>query len=241
MDHSQSVWRSPPQHLQLVPGEVHVWLHGIDPAAEADTELLSEIERQRAARLLRPRARAQYVAAHSRLRITLGRYLKLDPHTIRFSHGPAGKPFLDPVHGHDLRFNLTHSADWLLIAYAHGKEIGIDVERHRALDPIPLAQRFFCRAEATRLQALDPSRRSHSFFSIWTAKEALGKAMGTGIAGTLNRFEITVTDAGVTWCDHDRKIAAERWPLYRLPAPQNCSATLAIEHGVENIRCFTVP
>ena len=241
MDHSESVWQSPPQPLHLVPGEVHVWLHGIDSAAGADTVVLSETERKRAARLLQPRARAQYTAAHSILRITLGRYLTLDPSTIRFSHGPAGKPFLDPVHGHDLRFNLAHSAKWLVIAYAHGKEIGVDVEHHRTLDPMPLAQRFFCAAEATRLQALDPPQRSRSFFSIWTAKEALAKAMGTGIAGTLNRFEITVTEAGITWHDRHRKIAPERWSLYRLPAPQDYSAALAIDQGIEIIRCFSVP
>ena len=220
-----------------------MWLHDIDSAAQTDMNLLSETERQRAARLLQSRARAQYMAAHSLLRITLGRYLQSDPRAIRFSHGPAGKPFLDldSAHSHDLRFNLAHSANWLLMAFARGKEIGIDVEYHRKIDPLPLAQRFFCSAEATRLQALDASQQRRGFFSLWTAKEALGKAMGTGIAGNLDRFEIAATDTGFTWHDRDGNIATERWSLYRLPAPKNCSATLAIEHGIETIRCFTVP
>lgn len=238
MDHNESAWLAPPQRLRLHRGEVHVWLVLLDGSNTSGTNLLSVAERQRAERLAQPRARGQYIASQRMLRMILARYLDVSPSAIQFLRSPAGKPYLDPRHGSTLRFNLSHSGSWALFAFAVGQEVGVDLETHRPVDPLALAQRFFCAAEARRLRTLPIAQRPRSFFELWTAKEALAKAMGTGIAGTLNRFDVDVSGAQPRWIDLQDRGRSAQWSLHHLPAPTGCSASLAVEGELHGLRHF---
>jgi 4'-phosphopantetheinyl transferase len=88
-----------------------------------------------------------------------------------------GKPF---VPGSEVRFNLSHSGELTVCAFARGREVGIDVElESRKTEPLRLAERFFApdEAEAVRRDGRE------AFFRIWVRKEAYVKALGLGIAG----------------------------------------------------------
>lgn len=118
------------------------------------------------------------------LRKILGGYLKIDPARVRISFKEKGKPFLNETReGPVLRFNLSHSQDLALYAFADGREIGIDVE---AIRPVPhfdrIAQRYFLPAEYEALRAAPPDQKLETFFSYWTRKEALLKAKGGGLS-----------------------------------------------------------
>jgi 4'-phosphopantetheinyl transferase len=156
------------------PGMVDVWK--VDLGDEAFDELgglLCVGERARAAQLVSGRDQLLWTRSRGALRMLLGRYLDHDPRRIRFELGPYGKPRLaepgrqgaedrraEPERTdreHDLRFNLSHSGELMLLAVTAGAEIGIDVERSRA-------------------------RYTPRFLKQWTEREAIVKCFGTGLA-----------------------------------------------------------
>lgn len=237
MDHNQSRWQPPPAHPVLESEHaVHIWLHAVSSTRPDAFDVLSASERDRASRFVRASARARYVAAHAMLRRVLGRYLRTDPATLQFSRTPAGKPFLDARHHSPLRFNLTHSADWAMLAVARDWEVGIDLEAHRPLPAATLAQRFFGPAEARALGALSGPAQLRCFFRLWTAKEALAKALGLGLAGTLDRFVLETET--LRWRDRRGEFDCQAWSLHELPAPEGCSAALALQRPSAALRLF---
>ena len=52
----------------------------------------------------------------------------------------------------------------------------------RVVDIAGIAARFFSAGETAQLLALDGAARRSRFFELWTLKEALAKARGTGMA-----------------------------------------------------------
>jgi hypothetical protein len=117
---------------------------------------LSDDERARAQRFVFDRDRSRFTVARGVLRNILGRYLQRPPSSIRFGYGPHGKPHLEAPPNQllpTLRFNVSHSADLVLIAVAHDREVGVDVEQIRtdfALDE--LARRFFSQEEVAAIE-----------------------------------------------------------------------------------------
>lgn len=76
---------------------LHLWTAQLDEVGTHRAELLSEPERRRAERILRPQARARWVAARVFLRSLLGAYLDTDPHEVPLVTQPSGKPALAPA------------------------------------------------------------------------------------------------------------------------------------------------
>jgi 4'-phosphopantetheinyl transferase len=126
--------------------------------------------------------RSRRIVARAITRILLGRRLGVAPQEIRFEHGLHGKPYL--VRHQGAQFNLSHSGDLLLFAFAFETEIGADVEQLRPRPrAIELAGHYFSREEAYAIrQAFSPD---HAFLTLWTRKEAYLKATGCGLAGDL--------------------------------------------------------
>ncbi|MCD4747949.1 MAG: 4'-phosphopantetheinyl transferase superfamily protein [Thermoanaerobaculales bacterium] len=202
-----------------------------DPRPE-DLGLLDREERVRAERFTVDHPRRVFVAARAALRLFLGQELGADPATLKFSFGPHGKPRLDPPE--DLHFNLSHSGVTVVMALAHGVEIGIDVEELRpTVSTLRLARRFFAPSEAAAVEAEGDSERVRTFFHCWTAKEAVLKATGSGLTVPIHEVEVDP--------DPDRPprvIAiggkseeAARWTLLRHEIPGDWIATVAIRDG----------
>ncbi len=97
--------------------------------------------------------------------------------------GKYGKPFLDKsINDKDIRFNLTHSRDLVLIAVTNSVEIGVDLEVIRPFrQSIKFAERFFSAEEQECLKRLEGGERDLQFYSFWVEKEAKAKALGIGI------------------------------------------------------------
>ena len=124
----------------------------------------------------------------------LGRLLEIPPALVRFRPGPGGKPELAPDGGPDpaprLRFNVTHSDDLALIAVSLGRELGVDLERVRAISEADrIVESYFTAAELAQYRGLDGPDRPEAFLRGWTRKEAILKAKGVGLAGLASRFE----------------------------------------------------
>lgn len=68
--------------------------------------------------------------------------------------------------------------------------IGVDVEPLRPLPVAGLAARWFAEAETAWLAEQPADARSAAFLLLWTQKEAVGKALGTGLRGRGLRREV---------------------------------------------------
>ncbi|MEU7993794.1 4'-phosphopantetheinyl transferase superfamily protein [Micromonospora sp. NPDC049060] len=105
---------------------------------------------------------------------------------IVVEHGRDGRPLVT-VPGAGARVELPVSvsrADGVVAVAARAAgPVGIDVEWCRPLPALALAGRWFAPAEAAWLAGRDAGGRSRDFLRLWTAKEAVGKALGTGLRG----------------------------------------------------------
>ena len=181
---------------------IHVWRIGLDGMEGPVGDNLSAEEVARAERLTRLDDRRRFIAARSLLRRILADVLGLvdDPEgtALRLGCSPAGKPFLmdDP----QLHFNVSHSDDLAVIAVTRVGEVGIDVERQRAIgDGESIAQLVFDEAERMALLTCPTAERDSVFTRMWTRKEALLKAVGVGIPALTAPDAASLTHAGTAW------------------------------------------
>ncbi|MBL8164258.1 MAG: 4'-phosphopantetheinyl transferase superfamily protein [Anaerolineae bacterium] len=193
MVHFHQEWQRPPAVLSLEANEIHCWVAPLDqPPTILETlaQCLSADERERAAGFYFERHRAQYVAARGILRHLLAYYTRQKPVELRFSYAENGKPAL---RGNDeVRFNLSHSGDLVLYAFAHCREVGVDLEEVRPLSDLDsLAERSFSPIEVAALHTLPPHQRLSSFFACWARKEAFIKALGNGLSYPLDQFDVS--------------------------------------------------
>jgi len=194
-------WTTPPWPPRLELATVDVWRADLGAAWVAERELLSDAERERAARFLREEDGRRWAASRGILRALLGAYLDADPHALGFAEGPHGKPRLatpapaaaaggsmrgggESTDAARLRFNLSHSGDVALYAVTTDREVGVDVELpRRPVEHVAIARRILGDAEAERLAALEPPGREREFLRAWVRYEAALKCRGTGIGG----------------------------------------------------------
>ena len=222
----------------LIDSSVTVWHVSLaePPAVVARAAaLLSADELARAARFHFDRDRKRFVLARAALRLILASRLNTKAETLRFVYSPAGKPSLAPetaaAGGELLAFNLSHSHELALVALAHGGEVGVDVEHHRPLpDLAAIARRFFSPREAECLLALPVDQQPAAFFRCWTRKEAYLKARGDGIAGGLDRFDVSFApgEPPAVLRTLDDPAEAARWCLLDLIPGDNYAAAVAV-------------
>ncbi|WP_425144796.1 4'-phosphopantetheinyl transferase family protein [Deinococcus sp.] len=167
-----------------VPRVVEVWTYQLASSPFSDpTGTLPVSEQQRADQLMQAGARRLFLAAAHLKRSVLAQSVGLPPADLRFQTGPNGKPFLAAGQNpHDLRFNLTHSGQLALLAVTRGAELGIDLERLRAVQWRGVAAQVFSQSERHTLRHTPPARQPQVFFDHWTAKEAYLKALGCGLS-----------------------------------------------------------
>ncbi len=188
MNGSASWWTASPGRPALPHGRVHVWRADLDEPGWTNpvhAAFLDDSERARAARLIQPRRRRRFCAAHAMLRTVLSRYVEgAGPASLAFVSGATGKPELDAGNASPpVRFNLSHSDGVALVAVARACAVGIDVEGARRDVRIEeIARRQFHPDVVRALLGVDPPRRAAAFLRCWCALEARLKASGTGFA-----------------------------------------------------------
>jgi 4'-phosphopantetheinyl transferase len=161
-------------------------------AVAAMRSLLSEHERGRADRYVKPEHGLRYTVAHAQLRALLASRLGIAPQAVRYERGEHGKPRLP---GTPLHFNLSHSGGYGLIG-VHDRELGVDIEAERPhLNALGLAGRYFNAAETAWLRGLADHERPRGFSRLWTCKEAWMKADGRGLALPLRWLEVHLAAA----------------------------------------------
>ena len=170
----------------------------------------------------------------------LGAYLGVPATAVQLEASEFGRPALAGSQCEAFSFNWSHSHDQALIAIARGALPGIDLERLRPHPKaIPIAQRYFSPDETAALEALPADQRDRAFLELWTAKEAVLKALGRGLAFGLHRLSIA-GPSDLPVLHRLEGYEAEQWQLHRLILDDAHVGTLAWQGSPRRIRQWTL-
>lgn len=225
-------WATPPARLTLADGEVHVWLAHFPGARESVGQLahvLSSDERDRAEKFHSTGHRERWQMTRGILRHLLGRYLEMVPREIAFDYGAHGKPRLKQPVNSGLHFNASHSGDYAVLAFTRAGEVGVDIERVREdlARRDDIARRFFSTSEQQQLSALPESERAPAFFTLWTRKEAVVKAYGTGLFGGPQQAEMGLVEPHFLSVSGAQRSTPDYW-MTGLPPVSGYAGTVVV-------------
>jgi 4'-phosphopantetheinyl transferase len=138
---------------------------------------LNPEERSRSERYYQDKDRNQFIICRAILKFVLAAYTQLDVTTINIDYHFNKKPYLSSHPS--LCFNISHSEDFAVIAISLNK-IGVDIEYiAKDFTFINLLPDIFDDNEVLAIQKA--VNKKHAFYTSWTRKEALVKALGKGI------------------------------------------------------------
>lgn len=152
----------------------HIFSAEINPV-----ELISSQQRSEAEKIKNAERRKHFIIIRACLNQFLSRFTGTKPAKHFFLKNESGKPFLKSPET-TFHFNLSHSEDDFLIAFSR-HPVGVDLERkNRIITELnDIIKRYYSPEEQ---QAVNSSAYpQETFLKIWTMKEAIIKAMGTGI------------------------------------------------------------
>lgn len=211
-----------------LPVNVWTWTLDIDePVAARLSSWLTEEERRRASAFITPQLQRRWVAARAGMRGILASVLGVSPQTPAFVPGPHGRPHLEGG-DHPYSFNLSHS-DHVAAFSVSEAVVGVDVERIKGL-PEGVADMVFSKPEIAALEAEPEDRRPAAFYRYWAAKEAVLKALGTGLSVSGRSFTIDISDSdtprlvSADWKDED----TNAWQLATFHPAEGFAGAVAV-------------
>ncbi|MGD1702459.1 4'-phosphopantetheinyl transferase family protein [Dapis sp. BLCC M229] len=233
----------PEKKLELSENNAHIWSTNLKLASSQIEELstiLSPDEIERANRFYFERDKNRFIIARGTLRKIISRYLNIEPKKLQFSYSDHGKPYLKNT---SILFNLSHSQDLALYAVTKVNLIGIDLEYIRPMnDAESLAKRFFSAQEYNLISQLPPQKQQETFFKLWTCKEAYLKATGDGLAGGLEKVEISlIPEKPVDFFSINGNMEeASHWYLHQFIPQPNYIAAVAVAGKNQNLSFWQI-
>ena len=182
-------------------------------------DVLSAEESARAARFVVPGLGETWAAAHVLVREVLGRATLTPPNKVRVWPGEHGKPLTGGV-----EFSLSHTGALVLIGLGR-LPLGVDVEALPSGQAATQVAGCLHPRETAELLALTPDRRAEAFARLWVRKEAMLKAIGTGL--------LRDPAADYIGAGEDPVAPIAGWRIYDLALPGNTAHQAAL--------CVSVP
>jgi len=201
-------------------------------AAPVEDSPLSPDEYLRARRMGHQEVRNQFIVGRTVLRELLAERLSVAPRDVEVALDKQGRPYLE---GHESRaFSISHSGPYIAIALGWGYgTIGVDIERFRAdLPARRLARRFFEPEAAAAVVDSPNEAEIEIFLRYWTVKEAVLKALGTGLRTPLRQVEI---EADLEWTEGRCSLAScssQNWTFFQWRREGTWVLSLALEGKV---------
>jgi 4'-phosphopantetheinyl transferase len=215
-----------PDHISWDTGnDIHVWKFPVIPT---NFYFLNDEEKIIAQRFRFDEDRVRFSVGRQSLRLLLSRYLSVQPLDIVLSAEKNQKPFLIS-HSSPIHFNISHSGGWVLIALAT-EELGIDIEmvdEDFSYGEI-LSEHFNPEEGDFITKSTDPVR---AFYYLWTRKEALTKAWGTGLQENLKA--VNALHSGLLTDTHKKT-----WEIESFSISSNYPAALAYSTKLAHIFYF---
>lgn len=217
--------------IWLIDRSLHDW-----PDSSTMGRCLTYDEKQRWQRYYFAQDRDYFLKTRYAAKRILANYLECEASSIVWYLGEQEKPYLINSH---YQFNLSHSGQYALLAVGYQHPLGIDIESINALtNCLEIAQRFFSVEEINQLERLaeTPQQLKDAFFKIWTAKESLIKALGTGLSLSLTAFAVDVSNTlSLIRLDQGNQ---NQWQLHQLAIAPGYQAALACNPCVKTLRRY---
>ncbi|OBA11509.1 phosphopantetheine-protein transferase [Acinetobacter calcoaceticus] len=149
-----------------------------------------------------PHAAHLFLISRVLTKFVLADKLGISPHEVNIHLQSNGKPFIQGNKA--VYFNLSHSADVIVLAVTEEGEIGVDVERvDREFDWMRVDS-VLAPSEIEWIQEnerIDPSTVYQRFFQIWTLKESYIKCTGEGMSRHLKKLNFHVLPEHIWFLD----------------------------------------
>ena len=207
---------------------LHVTLAPKADHEECAYALLDAPERERWHRFRSGQAQREFALCRAALRVALCERLGCSNHQLSFGYLDHGKPFAT-VDGEraGTGFNVSHSGQHGLIALADRDWLGIDVEERAARVDLDGVGSLVYGPSERRLLALASGRRKvNLFFRLWSLKEALIKALGSGFSLNPASFEVPppMLQGGRSGVFRFPQAPASAWRILDLGEPRFAAA-----------------
>lgn len=198
--------------------------------------LLSNSELQQADSFRFDKGRERFILGRGMMRAVIGRVIGTAARDVVLNFSGQGKPHLPDADA--VQFNLSHSGELIILAVTRSAQIGVDVEAFRHLPRRDqIAKGILGSDELSRYEALSDSQRQTAFFTIWTRKEAIVKAVGRGLCFPLTDVEVSYSSDARVLRFGDHVADAVPWHLNRLDCPDGYVGALATSLPTGEISC----
>lgn len=148
---------------------------------EAALACLTDEEKSRADRFRFKKDAVHWIDCRANLRKILGQAIQRPPREVPLILSKNGKPLLAPPYD-SLHFNLSHCSDLAIVALSAEGPVGIDLESLDRAPDLLECEATFCHPREISELPSETSARASQLLRIWTAKEAVLKALGTGLS-----------------------------------------------------------
>lgn len=191
-----------------------------------------------------PQAARLFLISRVLTKSVLADKLGISPHLVNIQLQPNGKPFVQG--GKTIYFNLSHSADVIVLAVTEEGEIGVDVERVNREFEWKRVDSVLALSEIDWIQeneSTDPFSVYQRFFQIWTLKESYIKCTGHGMSSHLKKLNFHVFSEHIQFFDatHDAQNTEQyHFQSYIYDCNFIFSICLQQSHNIErfNMECF---
>ncbi|MDH5777247.1 MAG: 4'-phosphopantetheinyl transferase superfamily protein, partial [Gammaproteobacteria bacterium] len=130
----------------------------------------------------------------------------------------SGRPELRNDGFTQVDISISHSGGLVLVGMSTQGRIGVDVEKYKSKrDVFRLAQNYFHTNETQLLQYESPVKLIHTFYILWTLKEAYAKASGENLYSILGQYDFSTILQGNKegqWTDISACVAGEYSALF---------------------------
>lgn len=167
---------------------VHL-MQGIGRGTTEDRAILTSAELNRAASFHFETDRVRWIAWRAGMRRILGRYLGVVPAAVPIVTDESGKPRLAAPHD-DWFFNLSHATTLAALVIARAGPVGVDLEETARLNSLNECIDEICHPAEIEALPADDCARNLALLHLWTSKEALLKALGTGLSFSPQKLRI---------------------------------------------------
>lgn len=206
------------------PSAALVLVRAVEALLERDWPAVDAARAAYCARFRNAADRARSLAATLALDRALETCGAAVPRPLAIGTRPGGKPYLAGAPA--LGVNWSHAGDWAAAAVAgEGIAVGVDVERAGRV-PDAVAERFFHPDELAQIARLSSEKEKTAARSrIFSAKEAVLKATGEGLAGGMESFAVRLDGEAAAATVGGKKWAVRFYPL------RSCVLALALPAG----------
>lgn len=223
-------WFNEPECTFQVNNQVDLWRVNISANQSNIAHLLSLLqpdEIARANRYMQEKDRTRFIISRAILRQILGKYINQVAADLKFVIGVDKKPY---IVGADIKYNVSHSANWVLIAIAN-TNVGVDTEKINPLfDFSSILEDNFSKAEIDFI-----GESPQNFFLLWTRKEALTKATGQGLDENLKYMPSL---DGLHPADARVLITDKNWQIKSFKIDEMNWGSVALESKIQKLNFF---